>query len=227
MLFILWLVVRLLVLPGADEATKDLEILILRHQLRVLRRKAGRPRLTTLDRVLLAATSRVLPREPPTPLTAPTAPDSTHGGQRSSQSRLPRHPDHHDAADTSVSGYASATSCARSRAPSLVIARLMWVLAVAGLITRCSAISSLLMPYAASPATSRSRSVSWASASALTWRFGARSTSRATSRRVRPGDSSASPPATTRMPCSSWPGSVFLFTKPLAPAPSASMTYSS
>src|SRR6266540_2621793 len=71
MLFILWLVVRLLVLPGADEATKDLEILILRHQLRVLRRKAGRPRLTTLDRVLLAATSRVLPREPPTPLTAP------------------------------------------------------------------------------------------------------------------------------------------------------------
>src|SRR6266536_1906066 len=94
MLFILWLVVRLLVLPGADEATKDLEILILRHQLRVLRRKAGRPRLTTLDRVLLAATSRVLPREPPAPLTAPTAPDSTHGGQRSSQSRLPRHPDH-------------------------------------------------------------------------------------------------------------------------------------
>jgi hypothetical protein len=115
MLFILWLVVRLLVLPGADEATKDLEILILRHQLRVLRRKAGRPRLTTLDRVLLAATSRVLPREPPTPLTAPTAPDSTHGGQRSSQSRLPRHPDHHDAADTSVSGNPSSLRRARQR----------------------------------------------------------------------------------------------------------------
>src|SRR6266511_988993 len=99
MLFILWLVVRLLVLPGADEATKDLEILILRHQLRVL----------------LPATSRVLPREPPTPLTAPTAPDSTHGGQRSSQSRLPRHPDHHDAADTSVSGNPSSLRRARQR----------------------------------------------------------------------------------------------------------------
>src|SRR5207244_7888264 len=33
------------------------------HQLRVLRRKAGRPRLRRLDRVLLAAASRVLPRD--------------------------------------------------------------------------------------------------------------------------------------------------------------------
>ncbi len=45
MLFILWLVVRLLtrvlVLPGADEATKDLQILVLQQQLRVLRRTAG------------------------------------------------------------------------------------------------------------------------------------------------------------------------------------------
>jgi putative transposase len=65
-LFILWLVVRvlarLLVLPGAGEATKDLEILVLQQQLRVLRRTAGRPRFTPLDRVLLAAASRALPR---------------------------------------------------------------------------------------------------------------------------------------------------------------------
>ena len=67
MLFILWLVVRLLtrvlVLPGADEATKDLEILVLQQQLRVLRRTAGRPKFTPLDRVLLAAASRTLPRQ--------------------------------------------------------------------------------------------------------------------------------------------------------------------
>jgi putative transposase len=67
MLFILWLIVRLLtrllVLPDADDATKDLEILVLRHQLRVLRRKTGRPRFTAGDRVLLAAASRVLPRQ--------------------------------------------------------------------------------------------------------------------------------------------------------------------
>ena|SRR6266487_3845163 len=66
MLFILWLVIRVLarqlVLPGADEATKDLEILVLQQQLRVLRRTAGRPRFTPLDRVLLAAASRALPR---------------------------------------------------------------------------------------------------------------------------------------------------------------------
>ncbi len=66
MLFLLWLIVRLLtrllVLSNADKGTKDLEILVLRHQLRALRRKTGRPKLTAGDRVLLAAASRVLPR---------------------------------------------------------------------------------------------------------------------------------------------------------------------
>src|SRR6266700_4616433 len=66
MLFLLSLVIRvlarLLVLSGADEAT-DLEILVLRHQRRVLRRQAGRPRFTPLDRVLLAPASRALPRQ--------------------------------------------------------------------------------------------------------------------------------------------------------------------
>src|SRR6266540_1756772 len=59
MLFLLSLVV----LSATDEATKDLEILVLRQQLRVLRRQAGQPRFTALDRVLLAATSRALPRQ--------------------------------------------------------------------------------------------------------------------------------------------------------------------
>jgi putative transposase len=67
MLFLLWLTVRvltrLLVLPRADDGTKDLEILVLRHQLRVLRRKTGRPKVTARDRALLAAASRVLPRQ--------------------------------------------------------------------------------------------------------------------------------------------------------------------
>ncbi len=67
MLFVLWLIVRLLtrllVLPNTDDGTKDLEILVLRHQLRVLRRKTGRPKFTARDRVLLAAASRVLPRQ--------------------------------------------------------------------------------------------------------------------------------------------------------------------
>jgi putative transposase len=66
MLFVLWLTVRLLtsllVLPCAHDGSKDLEILVLRHQLRVLRRKSGRPKFTACDRVLLAAASRLLPR---------------------------------------------------------------------------------------------------------------------------------------------------------------------
>jgi putative transposase len=66
MLLVLWLTVRvlarLLVLQGTDGGTKDLEILVLRQQLGVLRRKTGRPRFTAGDRVLLAA-SRTLPRQ--------------------------------------------------------------------------------------------------------------------------------------------------------------------
>ena len=57
--------IRLLVSGGqqGQDGTKDLEILVLRHQLRVLQRTASPPRLRTIDRVLLAAASRVLPRD--------------------------------------------------------------------------------------------------------------------------------------------------------------------
>jgi hypothetical protein len=48
---------------GRDEHVKDLEILVLRHQLRVLQRTAGRPQLRPIDRVLLAAASRAIPRD--------------------------------------------------------------------------------------------------------------------------------------------------------------------
>jgi putative transposase len=54
--------IQLLVLLARGSAAKDLEILVLRHQLTVLRRQVARPRLEPADRVLLAAISRVLPR---------------------------------------------------------------------------------------------------------------------------------------------------------------------
>ncbi len=47
---------------GSRQQYQDLEILVLRHQLRVLRRRSDRPRLRRLERVLLAAVSRALPR---------------------------------------------------------------------------------------------------------------------------------------------------------------------
>jgi putative transposase len=54
--------IQLLALLARGDAAKDLEILVLRHQLAVLRRQSTRPQLGPTDRALLAAVSRVLPR---------------------------------------------------------------------------------------------------------------------------------------------------------------------
>jgi putative transposase len=53
---------QLLALLARSDAAKDLEILVLRHQLAVLLRQSTRPKLGPGDRALLAAVSRLLPR---------------------------------------------------------------------------------------------------------------------------------------------------------------------
>jgi hypothetical protein len=63
--FLYWMLRRLLellVLRMRSQRAKEIEILVLRHQLQVLERQVARPQLGSADRALLAAFSRALPR---------------------------------------------------------------------------------------------------------------------------------------------------------------------
>jgi putative transposase len=53
---------QLVLLRPRSQDFKELEIIVLRHELAVLRRQTSQPQLTTTDRVFLAAASRLLPR---------------------------------------------------------------------------------------------------------------------------------------------------------------------
>jgi putative transposase len=50
-----------IVLRTRSDTTKEIEILVLRHQLAVLQRRTPRPRLSWPDRALIAALARLLP----------------------------------------------------------------------------------------------------------------------------------------------------------------------
>jgi putative transposase len=60
-------VLQLAILRCRSDDRKPLEIIVLWHELAILRRRTRRPAMTTLDRVFLAAANRLLPQRPGDP----------------------------------------------------------------------------------------------------------------------------------------------------------------
>src|SRR5262249_1331304 len=90
----LYLVLRqlfqLVVLVARSQRSKELEILLLRHELAILRREKPRPRLDNGDRLLLAALARVLPRDlRPLFVVTPTTLCAGTGGSSRGAGRTP------------------------------------------------------------------------------------------------------------------------------------------
>ena len=76
---------RLLVRGRRSEFAKDVDLLVLQHQLTVLRRQQPRPRVRATDRAFLVALGRLLPRRCPGLIVTPETPRVEKGSSGGTQ----------------------------------------------------------------------------------------------------------------------------------------------
>jgi putative transposase len=80
-----------MVLRARSDITKEIEILVLRHQLAVLQRRTPRPRISWTDRAVIAVLARLLPPRRRHGFLV-TPPHSCAGTATSSDAAGPLHP---------------------------------------------------------------------------------------------------------------------------------------
>jgi hypothetical protein len=115
-----WALRRLFEVVGLSlrsSAAKDVEIVVLRHQLQVVRRQVGRPQLRDHDRVLLATLARLLPCSSRSLLLV--RPETVLGWHRKTGCETLDPPETRSRSPADRTGDAEAGSATRTREPAL------------------------------------------------------------------------------------------------------------
>jgi hypothetical protein len=151
---------ELVLLCVRSAEAKEIEILVLRHELAVLRRQQPRPRLQPTDRALLAALSRLLPRVRWSVFLV--RPETLLRWHRRMVRKRWTYPDHLQRAASDIRGGAAGGRAACPREPAMGYQRIHGELLRLGVRVSASSIRRVLRAHGLDPAPRRA-ATSWRS----------------------------------------------------------------